>query len=49
MKADPPTVDWSGINRMRSLAAHHYDKVNDDLLWEALMVRIPALLDALSA
>jgi len=48
-KADHPTVDWSGINRMRNLVAHHYDKVNDDLLWEALMVRIPALLDALSA
>jgi len=29
---------------MRNLVAHHYDKVNDDLLWQALTVRIPALL-----
>ena len=39
-------VDWAGINRMRSLEAHD-DKVNDDLLWQALTVRIPALLTEL--
>jgi uncharacterized protein with HEPN domain len=43
-KEDHSTVDWAGINRMRNLVAHHYDKVNDDLLWEALRVRIPALV-----
>ncbi len=43
-KADHPDVDWSGINRMRNLVAHHYDKVNDDLLWETLNVRIPDLI-----
>jgi uncharacterized protein with HEPN domain len=37
-------VDWTGISRMRNLVAHHYDKVNDDLLWQALTVRIPKLL-----
>ncbi len=42
-RAQHPTVDWTGINRMRNLVAHHYDKVNDDLLWQALTVRIPAL------
>lgn len=42
-KADYPDVDWAGINRMRNLVAHHYDKVNDDLLWQALTVRIPHL------
>ena len=36
--------DWTGINRMRNLVAHHYDKVNDDLLWTALSVRIPRLV-----
>ncbi len=40
-KAQHPGVDWAGINRMRNLVAHHYDKVNDDLLWQALTVRIP--------
>lgn len=44
IKAQHPEVDWTGINRMRNLVAHHYDKVNDDLHWEALAVRIPKLL-----
>ena len=43
-KAQHPGVDWTGINRMRNLVAHHYDKVNDDLLWQALTVRIPKLV-----
>ena len=42
-----PGVDWAGINRMRNLEAHADDKVNDDLLWQALTVRIPALLTEL--
>jgi len=46
-KTQHPEVDWAGINRMRNLVAHHYDKVNDDLLWQALTVRIPALLTEL--
>lgn len=36
-------VDWTGIKRMRNLVAHHSDEVEDDLLWQALAVRIPAL------
>lgn len=43
-KAQYAGVDWVGINRMRNLVAHHYDKVNDDLLWRALAVRIPNLV-----
>lgn len=46
-KAQHPEVDWVGLNRMRNLVAHHYDKVNDDLLWEALVGRIPRLLNDL--
>ncbi|MBW3068172.1 MULTISPECIES: HepT-like ribonuclease domain-containing protein [unclassified Actinomyces] len=42
-----PDVDWVGIMRMRNLVAHHYDKVNDDLMFRALEVRIPGLLTAL--
>ncbi|WP_136193244.1 HepT-like ribonuclease domain-containing protein [Actinomyces procaprae] len=40
-------VDWVGIMRMRNLNAHHYDKVNDDLMFRALAVRIPGLITAL--
>jgi len=29
---------------MHNLVAHHYDKVNDDLMWQALTVRIPNLV-----
>ncbi len=47
-KAQHPEVDWTGIARMRNLVAHHYDKVNDDLLWQALTVRIPNLVKDLS-
>jgi uncharacterized protein with HEPN domain len=46
-KARHSEVDWAGINRMRNLVAHHYDMVNDDLLWQALTGRIPALLTEL--
>ena len=45
-KAQHSEVDWVGINRMRNLEAHDA-KVNDDLLWQALTVRIPALLTEL--
>jgi uncharacterized protein with HEPN domain len=45
-KTQHPEVDWVGINRMRNLEAHDA-KVNDDLLWQALTVRIPALLTEL--
>ncbi len=38
-----PDVDWRGINRMRNLVAHHYDRVSHDLVWAALSVRIPEL------
>lgn len=42
-KDEHPDVDWQGINRMRNLVAHHYDRVSDDLVWAALSVRIPDL------
>ena len=43
-----PDVDWQGINRMRNLDAHHYDRVSHDLIWAALTVRIPELGSRLS-
>lgn len=38
-----PQAEWHGLKRMRDLAAHHYDRVNDELMWQALAVRIPRL------
>jgi uncharacterized protein with HEPN domain len=37
-------VDWVAIGRMRNLIAHHYDKVDDRLVFAALAKRIPDLL-----
>lgn len=37
-------VDWVGIARMRNLIAHHYDKVDDQLVFATLARRIPDLL-----
>ena len=46
-KAEYPEVDWVGIGRMRNLIAHHYDKVEDELVFRALACRIPELLHRL--
>lgn len=39
-----PTVDWVAIGRMRNLIAHHYDRVDDRLVFTALASRIPKLM-----
>lgn len=39
-----PAVDWVGIARMRNLIAHHYDKVDDRLVFTTLASRIPELM-----
>lgn len=40
-------VDWVAIGRMRNLIAHHYDKVDDHLVFAALARRVPDLLNEL--
>jgi len=47
-KAGHPDVEWEKIMRMRNLVAHHYDHVDDDLLWAALNRRIPDLINRLA-
>ncbi|OOL32900.1 hypothetical protein GQ85_04495 [Rhodococcus rhodochrous] len=42
-KSEYPDVDWIAIGRMRNLLAHHYDKVNDRLVYSTLATRIPEL------
>ncbi|GAB3040672.1 DUF86 domain-containing protein [Sediminivirga luteola] len=46
-KAEYPDVDWVAIGRMRNLIAHHYDNVDDRLVFAALQRRIPALIERL--
>ena len=39
-----PEIDWVRITRMRNLIAHHYDQVDDELVFTALARRVPATL-----
>lgn len=43
-KARYPDVEWVKIQRMRNLAAHHYDKVLDEFVRETLRSRLPRLV-----
>lgn len=40
-------VPWRAITAMRNLMAHHDDKVDHDVVWQALVHRVPALIAAL--
>jgi uncharacterized protein with HEPN domain len=40
-------VEWAQIGRMRNLIAHHYDNVNDRLVFSALAERVPRLAASL--
>ncbi|GEL94429.1 HepT-like ribonuclease domain-containing protein [Cellulomonas composti] len=42
-----PDVEWVRIARMHNLIAHHYDRVNDRLVFTALAQRVPQMLQAL--
>lgn len=46
-KAARPGIDWVAIGRMRNLIAHHYDKVDDRLVFATLAGRIPELVGQL--
>ena len=39
-----PDIAWVNIMRMRNLVAHHYDHIDDDLVWNALVNLVPALV-----
>lgn len=40
-------IDWVAIARMRNLISHHYDRVDDRLMFTTLQRRVPDLLDRL--
>ncbi|WP_297745949.1 DUF86 domain-containing protein [uncultured Tessaracoccus sp.] len=42
-KNEYPDIAWRQIGRMRNLVAHHYDKVNHDLMFVTLQREIPDL------
>ena len=48
VKAEYPAIEWVKIQRMRNMVAHHYDRVQDEFVWETLRARIPGLLKDLA-
>jgi len=42
-RAEHPDVRWNEIRGMRNLVAHRYWAIDDDLVWQALLVHIPDL------
>jgi uncharacterized protein with HEPN domain len=43
-----PKVDWAGIRAVRNFIAHDYDGTDEELLWQALAVRLPQIVDELN-
>ncbi|GMA23269.1 hypothetical protein GCM10025864_10280 [Luteimicrobium album] len=42
-----PDVPWRAVTAMRNLIAHHYDKVDDEVVWQSISRRVPELVDVL--
>lgn len=44
-----PEVAWRSLIGMRNILAHGYFHIDDDIVWAAVTVSVPDLLDALRA
>jgi uncharacterized protein with HEPN domain len=42
-----PNVSWQEINGMRNRLVHEYDDVNLNIVWDAVQVEIPPLIEEL--
>lgn len=40
-------VDWSGIRATRNFIAHDYVGTDDEVLWQAIAVQLPRILERL--
>lgn len=47
LHAAVPQVDWSAIIGMRIILAHHYFDVDLNVVWEAVTVDVPRLIQSL--
>jgi uncharacterized protein with HEPN domain len=39
-----PQIDWNGMAGMRDILAHQYDRVNVQVIWDAVQTDLPELL-----
>lgn len=42
-----PDIDWPGIRAVRNFIAHDYDGTDDEVLWQAIAVQFPIILQRL--
>jgi uncharacterized protein with HEPN domain len=47
MRARYPQVEWRKIAGLRDVIAHEYFGIDEDILWDVVGNRVPALLDDL--
>ncbi len=43
-RAQHPEIDWRGIRATRNFIAHDYDGTDEEALWQAVAVQMPAVL-----
>jgi len=43
-----PEIDWRGIRAVRNFIAHDYDGTDEEILWQAVAVQFPAIVEALT-
>ncbi len=42
-------IDWSGLIGLRNVVAHQYDRLNEGEIWSIVIMKLPRLLDQLTA
>jgi uncharacterized protein with HEPN domain len=42
-----PAIDWNGIRAVRNFIAHDYDGTDEEILWQAIAVRMPEIVKEL--
>lgn len=42
-----PAIDWTGIRAVRNFIAHDYDGTDEEILWQAIAVRLPEIVKEL--
>lgn len=43
-RSQHPKIPWQQMAGMRDVIAHQYDKIDFDLMWDVVQVRIPEML-----